>query len=205
MTPGELQLPDIAHALGNICRFTGHCSRFYSVAEHSINVALVAQAPTRLETTVRLAALLHDASEAYLNDVARPLKYRPEFKFYRDAEANLQSRIEEKYLGAPTYDHEVHHIVKQADDIMLGIEARDLMWRGAPPDSSAGLDKKEQAKYAAWLDSWPYVKLIPDELYYRVNVAQAPTIGRDGVRREWNPGAEWLRMVEELLVIRGRG
>lgn len=66
--PEEVHLEDIAAALSKICRYGGHCKRFYSVAEHSV---LMARA---LPEALRKYALLHDASEAYLNDVIRPLK-----------------------------------------------------------------------------------------------------------------------------------
>jgi hypothetical protein len=66
--PEEVDIVDIASALSKICRYGGHCERFYSVAEHSVHVAY-AVAPQ-----LRLKALLHDAPEAYLGDVIRPLK-----------------------------------------------------------------------------------------------------------------------------------
>ncbi len=70
--PEDVDARDIAHALANKCRFTGHTRRFYSVAEHSL---LVARAFSRSASpTERLWALLHDAAEAYLPDVARPIK-----------------------------------------------------------------------------------------------------------------------------------
>lgn len=65
----QIRIDDISHALGNLCRFGGHTSPFYSVAQHSCLVA--ALAPPHL----KLAALLHDASEAYLGDVIKPLKH----------------------------------------------------------------------------------------------------------------------------------
>jgi len=66
--PDSVALCDITHALGKLCRYTGHTSRFYSVAEHSIHVASL------VPEELRLAALLHDAAEAYIGDLSTPLK-----------------------------------------------------------------------------------------------------------------------------------
>jgi hypothetical protein len=66
--PDMVNIFDVATGLGNLCRFTGQCSRFYSVAEHSVHVSrLVPPEHAR-------AALLHDATEAYVNDLAKPFK-----------------------------------------------------------------------------------------------------------------------------------
>lgn len=72
----QLNKPDIseiAHALAQINRFTGHCKRPYSVAEHSVLVASIA-AGEGASIDAQLAALLHDAHEAYTGDVSSPAK-----------------------------------------------------------------------------------------------------------------------------------
>ncbi len=73
-TPGMVVLEDIAYALSRLCRFTGHCSRHYSVAEHSINVAKQCQLEHGFSDQWAIAALLHDAAEAYIGDLSSPLK-----------------------------------------------------------------------------------------------------------------------------------
>ena len=78
---GEVDIVDIAHALGNICRFNGHCSRFYSVAEHSVRCA---EAAKGYPDEIIKQCLMHDASEAYLGDIVTPLK-RPMDWFYEDS------------------------------------------------------------------------------------------------------------------------
>lgn len=66
--PDSVALCDITQALGKLCRYTGHTSHFYSVAEHSIHVASL------VPPELRLAALLHDSAEAYIGDISTPLK-----------------------------------------------------------------------------------------------------------------------------------
>lgn len=82
--PWKITLEDIAHALSNLCRFTGHTSTFYSVAQHSVMVAhMVQDAGCNLAT--QRAALMHDAAEAFLGDVSSPLKsLLPEYKELED-------------------------------------------------------------------------------------------------------------------------
>jgi hypothetical protein len=115
--PADIRIEDIAHALSNQCRFAGHASKFYSVAEHSVHVSKLS-APEDA-----LWGLLHDASEAYLVDLPRPLKLLPEFAPYREAEHRLQRAVAARFGLPPDQPASV----TEADDTMLWIEAHSLL------------------------------------------------------------------------------
>lgn len=113
--PEEIHIEDIAHALSMQCRFAGHCLRFYSVAEHSYLLSH-AVCPDNA-----LWALLHDASEAYLVDVPRPLK--PHLPGYREAEDAVMAAVCARFGLSPGMPREV----KIADGRILADEARQNM------------------------------------------------------------------------------
>lgn len=69
--PEMVDAEDIAHSLSMLCRYTGHCAWFYSVAQHSI---LVSEIVAATAPELGLAALMHDADEAYTNDWSSPMK-----------------------------------------------------------------------------------------------------------------------------------
>lgn len=69
-----IDLNDIAIGLGNMCRFNGQCDKFYSVAEHSLLVADLIKHIFNKGVKIEFAGLLHDASEAYLHDMIRPVQ-----------------------------------------------------------------------------------------------------------------------------------
>ena len=118
----DICIEDIAHHLSNICRFTGACNRFYSVAEHSWRVSLACKKQHALR------GLLHDATEAYLCDVSSPVKYDAAMRPYRDAESVLDRAICTRF-GLPYKMDESIHI---ADKRMFATEARDLMHSSIP-------------------------------------------------------------------------
>ena len=91
----DIDINDIAHALSLLCRANGHFKRFYSVAQHSLNCAKEAKARGYSER-VQLGCLLHDASEAYLSDVTRPVK--AQLPKYLEIEEKLQNAIFDKWI-----------------------------------------------------------------------------------------------------------
>jgi hypothetical protein len=113
----DIRIADISHALAHQCRFGGHTRRFYSIAQHSVLVSQLCRPEDALW------GLLHDASEAYLQDVVRPLKELAVFEAYRAAERRLQSSIAQRFGLGP----EQPASVTTADDWMLSVEYRDLM------------------------------------------------------------------------------
>jgi hypothetical protein len=127
----DVCVEDIAHHLGYICRFSGACTRFYSVAEHSTHVSCVVEAvlADRGEDNPAfvLRAHLHDAAE-YVppHDVARPVKYSGKCDGLRDIEtANAMAIF--RALGLPYCDREGNALVKEADDAMLLAEQEAIM------------------------------------------------------------------------------
>lgn len=119
---GSIWIEDIAHALSNQCRFSGHCREFYSVAEHSVRVSLLLKEWGEDED-VQMWGLLHDASEAYLVDLPTPLKASEFGSEYRRSEERLMAVICERFGLAPPQPRVVH----TADSVLLRTEARDLM------------------------------------------------------------------------------
>ena len=113
----EFTIDDIAHGLANICRYSGQCNGFYSVAEHSL---LVSETATGYE----LEALMHDAAEAFLGDITRPLKQMlPEYK-------RIEGEVERAIFSRFGIQTPIPREVKQADLRVLAAEQRQIMPRG---------------------------------------------------------------------------
>ena len=115
----QIDIRDIAHSLAFTCRYTGHSKRFYSVAEHSVLVSYMANNP--------LAGLLHDASEAYITDIASPIK--PHLANYKELEDMIMHRIATKF----GFDYPLDADIKDCDATQLKTEARHLLHSGGIP------------------------------------------------------------------------
>ena len=115
MTPDDICLEDIAHALSLSCRGGGHLKYFYSVAQHSLNCAVEARARGWSER-LQLACLLHDASEAYLSDVIRPIKGR--LTNYLEIEAAVMEKILDKFGLSGLTEEENKKWKKNYDEIL---------------------------------------------------------------------------------------
>lgn len=127
----KIDITDIAHALSMLCRANGHFKSFYSVGQHSINCMREAQA-RGYSQKVQLACLLHDASEAYLSDVTRPVK--AELPRYKEIEEPLQDMIWNKWLPEPLTKEENAQVFA-IDDAILAHEFWNLMeFRLVTPD-----------------------------------------------------------------------
>ena len=111
----EIRIEDIAHSLSLLCRANGHFPHFYSVAQHCLNCLEEARA-RGYSKKVQLGCLLHDASEAYLSDVIRPIK--PHLTGYYEIEERLQSLIFQKWLPTPLTDEERRQVF-EIDDVLL--------------------------------------------------------------------------------------
>lgn len=145
--PENVRTEDIAHALSLLCRGGGHLKYFYSVGQHSLNCAREAQA-RGLSKRIQLACLLHDASEAYIADIIRPVKIH--LQNYLEIEAMIMNCIWEKY-GLQDLTKEEISNWKQIDDDILAFELKNLMngWqKTAIPQLSSTPDISEKN----WMD-----------------------------------------------------
>lgn len=128
--PELIRITDIAHALSMLCRANGHFKSFYSVGQHCVNCAREAQA-RGYSRRVQLGCLLHDASEAYLSDVTRPVKQ--ELPQYKLIEEPLQAAIWAKWI-APALTEEEERLVFLIDDDILEREFIALMEHQLSPE-----------------------------------------------------------------------
>ena len=159
--PEDVCIEDIAHALSLKCRFNGHCRVFYSVAEHSVRlVELVKRHSKEREPSALLAlqrmALLHDAAEAYLCEVPRPIK--DHLKGYKAVEMLVESAVAKRFAVAWPWAREI----KKLDYQLCLAEAAALMPSGGRDWETYGLERLEipinpwsaETAERAFLETW---------------------------------------------------
>ncbi|AUR88745.1 HD domain protein [Vibrio phage 2.117.O._10N.261.45.E9] len=131
LKPEHLDLNVIAKGLSKLCRFGGHTDQFYSVAQHSIIVSKL------VPPSLAFAALMHDASEAYVQDLVTPIKRQ--LPDYEDLELMVMSQLAAYYDIA---DHIDHPEVKRADKHAQAIEMHSLFPEG------------EMVKHHPWIQTF---------------------------------------------------
>jgi hypothetical protein len=136
--PEDIDAADIARALSNTCRFGGHCRVFYSVAQHSAIVCDLLEERGATPDEL-MAALLHDAAEAYLGDLPHPLKHRSELgAAFRVAEKRLEAVIVERFALPDASAR-----IKPLDRALLAVERRTFSedtWHWPELDGAEPLD-----------------------------------------------------------------
>lgn len=151
--PRTIHLDDIAHSLSNMCRFAGHVRGFQSVAEHSVLVSEIVRLAGG-DTREQQLAFLHDGHEGYVWDCPRPFK-----PLLGDVFEQFAEKADEAILSA-FFDEDIptrifqSSWIKEADNIALVAEARELMHHG--PESWAG-----------WKDTYSKVPDLPAPLKVR--------------------------------------
>ncbi len=148
--PADIRLVDISKALSKLCRFSGHTSKFYSVAEHSVRVAAYLRHTGHMPLT-QLAGLLHDSSEAYLGDVCTPLKNimdeykvlerRMEYAVERRFGVKVIGRADIKVADMTLLAYEKYHLLPHDDEqwpCLAGIDPLEYD-RARPPKRNAAV------------------------------------------------------------------
>lgn len=143
----DISIIDIAWSLSGINRYLNHTNKSWSVGKHSILGALIIWKRTANKELAKWF-LLHDASEAYLGDIIKPLKLLPEFAFYREKERALSGLILEKFgLISDANNWDEPQLITDIDTkLLLYIESNELRQPLHPDSESIALDYLEIEK-----------------------------------------------------------
>lgn len=143
--PEDLAIKDIARALSHICRFTGHVKQYYSVAQHSVLVSEQAKNP--------FLGLMHDASEAFIGDMSRPLKHSlGKTSRYHDADHHITRAMELRWRQLGVVTAEDKDDLKNVDMRMLVTEAYDLLEGGPHPGWQ--INQQTHPRYEFTITPW---------------------------------------------------
>ena len=128
--PKQINFNDIAWALSRIARFNGHThgEHPYSVAQHSVWVAFIAQHVLRADRKTTLQALFHDAHEAYMGDITSPLKGVADLTGPLKSIAESLQQAIHLSQAIPAPDDNALAMIAEADRCALSVEARHLVY-----------------------------------------------------------------------------
>jgi hypothetical protein len=151
--PDAIRIEDIAHALSMLCRFNAQCLRFYSVAEHSVQVSY------EIRPDLALLGLMHDAAEAYMGDVPSPLKR--ELRDFKGIEDRLIAAIGERYgFAMPEDGSDDARELKRADVQLLVDEKAAIMSPEPEPWPPNAPSIKDKGRIECWPPEFAKAKFL---------------------------------------------
>jgi hypothetical protein len=168
----DVTIEDIASALSNNCRFSGHLPRFYSIAQHLVNTSRI------VEPEFAFTALMHDTAEAFTNDLPTPLKW--EFPVFKELETKIESAMSKRFGFQFPYPPEI----KIADTHMLILEKFYVKEDNTVWPAYEEWTKKKVAKLLPLvdLDSWQPRRAKREflERYYELQAQKPDSEGLGG-------------------------
>ena len=174
----KIHIEDIAHALSLMCRANGHFRSFYSIAQHCINCANEAKA-RGFSDKVQKACLLHDASEAYLSDITRPVKKH--LTKYLEIEKCLQDMIYLKFLTSSLSEDELR-LIEQIDHDMLICEFDAFMEKNVFDNVPSMNSKPNFEYYNSKSIKHEFLRIFT---YPNKNMCQSISVGIDAAKKDW--------------------
>ena len=151
--PSEVKIQDIAESLSKIARYGGQTPFFYSVAQHSVMVM------RNLPRDAQPYGLLHDAHEAYIGDMTRPVSRMIKQKTGRDPLAKMRKDLDKvilKALGIETPHPQIKRLVDEADDRAIATEKRDILCGHDWDWNKAGSATKIPDPFKSAIKPWPH-------------------------------------------------
>lgn len=196
--PDPSKLEAVAHALSQLCRFTGHTPYPYSVAEHSV-LAARHWGTTREQ---KLALLLHDAHEAFFGDINSPLKTHlfREGSPVRDVEDACAYRTLRLLGVQPAIMTQHAELIRKADMGMLRAE-QEVFFPAVPLHTLPAESPESRAVAGVLRKRQGYLRSAHHQLQLAFEGTEAAVIAehasplpvpREQIRFGWPAKAEFL-------------
>lgn len=150
-TPNDIRITDIAESLAKICRFNGHLQTHYSVAQHCVHFMEL------LPDEHKAYGLFHDAHEAYMGDITRPVKQALAHSRAGDTLKRMATKLDKAIFAAVglsfPMSNDLKELIQHTDRVMLATEKRDLFLTG-----NWGGDLPKPASFS--IRPWPWPKAM---------------------------------------------